>query len=243
MALSSDQHVRHRPAPRISANDLARYMVASETGKLGIIRRAREAVTPPIIRYVEVRRVGRAYLADLTRNTRLINSAISEMERRADDPGLTAFVREDARLSVDALRHLLGMQNAACRVRVFRAATSTAEFIPVRSRGCREPRFAGDFSTQKSSEQIGGALFRLTKAVMKLMVLQLSGAKLACMLQLLPKCRCEKNLAGNRTPHHQLCLSIDVQCREVHVAPRTFVQRSQNLENACRFIAALWSGA
>jgi hypothetical protein len=53
----------------------------------------------------------------------------------------------------------------------------------------------------------------------------------------------QQNLAGNREPHHQLCLSIDVQCREVHIAPRTSVQRAQNLENACRFIAALWETA
>jgi len=51
------------------------------------------------------------------------------------------------------------------------------------------------------------------------------------------------NLAGNRAPHHQICWSVDVQHGDVHVAPRNFLTRAKNIENACKFIAAMWDDA
>jgi hypothetical protein len=49
--------------------------------------------------------------------------------------------------------------------------------------------------------------------------------------------------AGSATPHHSLCLSVDVQAGEVHAAPRNFAQKAQRLEAECRFVAALWASA
>ena len=31
-----------------------------------------------------------------------------------------------------------------------------------------------------------------------------------------------------------------MQCGEVHFASKTYAQKSQNLENGCKFIAAMW---
>lgn len=41
--------------PRISANDLALYMVSSTTAQIGIVKRAKAPITPPIIRYKDAR--------------------------------------------------------------------------------------------------------------------------------------------------------------------------------------------
>jgi hypothetical protein len=241
MSASASQHVRHRPTPQITANDLARYMVASETGKIGIIRRSREAATAVVVRYSDARQIARAHLADPTRNARLLSAAIQNFEQRSEDAALTPFAREDARLSIDVLNHLLGMQNLTAGYMFVEAPRDqqsltlagvavavNLDLLVTRARG--------------TVDQIGGALFRFTKAddetdsaAAKRREMGMYAATLAYMQT--------QQLAGNRQAHHQLSLSIDVQCREIHIAPRTFAQRMTNLENACRFIAALWGTA
>jgi hypothetical protein len=93
MARPSSPHVRHRPNPRISANELARYMVASQTGQIGIIRRARESGSAQRIRYSEARQELRGYLCDLGRTTRKLAAIRNRFEQMADDPALDSWAR------------------------------------------------------------------------------------------------------------------------------------------------------
>jgi hypothetical protein len=44
----------------------------------------------------------------------------------------------------------------------------------------------------------------------------------------------------NRAVANRLCMSIDVQHGEVFQAPDSNTRRMNDVENACRFIAALW---
>jgi len=192
-------------------------------------------------RYSDARQVARAHLADLTRNGGPVVAAIQRFEQRADDPALSPFQREDARLSVDVLNHLLGMQNLTGGY----AFSQAPRDQPSLSLADVEVSVNLDLlatRTRGTAEQIGGALFRFTKvddetdtAATKRREMGMYAATLAHMQA--------TQIAGNRVPHHQLCLSIDVQCREVHVAPRTYAQRTRNLENACRFIAGMWDTA
>ncbi len=48
------------------------------------------------------------------------------------------------------------------------------------------------------------------------------------------------NLAGGITPAYKLCWSVDVQHKEKHIAPKNYKQKVANIENACKFIAAIW---
>ncbi|MFM9276387.1 hypothetical protein, partial [Pseudarthrobacter sp. NKDBFgelt] len=50
----------------------------------------------------------------------------------------------------------------------------------------------------------------------------------------------DQNNQSDRTPANRLCLSIDVQHGEVFAAPTANVRRMNDLESACRAIAALW---
>jgi hypothetical protein len=49
-----------------------------------------------------------------------------------------------------------------------------------------------------------------------------------------------ENIASNREPANRLCLSIDVQHGEVFAAPNANTRRANDLESACRMIAAIW---
>ena len=92
------------------------------------------------------------------------------------------------------------------------------------------------------NEEVGGVLFRMTKAddeteaaAAKRKEIGAYAATLALMqIQARP---------GARQPHHQLCASFDIQCEDVHMAPRTYLTKAKELENACRFIAAMWEVA
>lgn len=239
---SPTEFVRHRPEPRITANDLARYMVSGETGKLGIIRRSREAVTPTVTRYSELRKTIRGFVSDMTRHQGVLAAARSTFEQNSDDASLSDFAREDAKLSMDALDHFTRMQNLIAGYR----------FEPVPARQPSLTLAGVEVSVNvdalvtrmhRDGDQIGGALFRFTKADDETDAAASKRREMGSYAATLVQMHVRQNLAGNRQPHYQLCLSIDVQCREVHVAPRTFIQRAQNLESACRFIAALWDAA
>lgn len=161
-------------------------------------------------------------------------------DQRVDDASLSDFVRDDAAKSLDAFDAFDRMRNEIAgfdyQPAPKRQPKLTLADVPVSVYADvlihRDYRGVG---------QIGGAIFRMTlpdeeegeSATTKRREMGLYAATLVQM-------HIRENLAGNRTPAHQLCWAIDVQCGEKHIAPRTYAQRAQNLENACRFIAAMW---
>ena len=217
-------------------------MVSSETGKLGIISRAKESVTAPRLRYREVRAPLRAYLSDINRPKPVIHAARQMLQQRADDASQKPFAREDAKLSIDALDALLRMDNQLSGFDFTQAPTSQKKLV-----------LAGvDVSvnvdllthrTKGGEEQVGGALFRFTKADEETEAAAAKRREIGAYAATLVQMQIRTHLAGNRKPTHSLCMSIDVQAEEVHIAPRNYAQKAQNLENACRFIAAMWGTA
>jgi hypothetical protein len=92
-------------------------------------------------------------------------------------------------------------------------------------------------------EEVGGILFRFTKADDETESAAAKRRDMGAYAATLALLQTQANLSGERHTHHQLCASFDVQCEEVHHAPRSFATRSKNLESACRFIAAMWDAA
>jgi hypothetical protein len=113
MAIPLTQHQE----PRISVNDLALYMVSSETARLGIIKRSKYPTKPPIIRYRDVRPIVISYLADSKRNVQPLVSAEVMFSQRADDPSGSSLRQDDARQSIEepAWRHFVQWRAAKAR--------------------------------------------------------------------------------------------------------------------------------
>jgi len=86
-------------------------MVAGETGKIGIIKRAWEAKAATVVRYAKVREDIQSYLCDLKRSKASLAALWNKYQAMADDPTLGNWAREDARLSVDVLHALARMEN------------------------------------------------------------------------------------------------------------------------------------
>ena len=240
MARSPDQHTRVNPEPRITANELARYMVSGDTGRIGIIRRAKESTTPMRTRYRDVRTSLCNALSDAAGERRILAEAKTRFEQRADDSALSEFRRDDAAKSLEVLKAYGEMRNQLAGYDYSRPPTQQPSLVISNV----EVPVTLDLLIQRSRNdipEIGGVLLRLTQpdedetenAAAKRRNMGLFAATLVRM-------HVEKHFAGNHSPAHQLCWSVDVQAREVHVAPRTFAQRVQAMESACMFIAAMW---
>ncbi len=215
-------------------------MVSGDTGRMGIIKRAREKKSAVAVRYADVRGALGASLCDPTGGKKLLATAFSSFEQRASDASLTAWSREDAAKSLDVLDSFGKMTN---QTKGFDFVASPTK-QPMLSLGGVDVSVNCDVLIHrpvKGAECIGAALFRLTKpdedesdkAKSKRDQMGRFVATLVLM-------QVGANLAGNRTPLFDLCWSIDVQTGEIHKAPKNTKLIVGNMENACQFIAAMW---
>jgi len=217
-------------------------MVAGDTGRIGIIQRARDAEPVVTTRYAKVRRDIREYLCDRGRTQRHLAALHNKYAAMADDAALPSRAREDARLSVDVLASLARMENQI----------GGGSFIPAPS---RQPHLTLQGVTvsinlnvlmireRGGKSEVGGVLFRMTKADSETENAAAKRKEIGGFAATLALMQIQNGLAGDRLPHHQLCASFDIQCEDVHTASRSYVSKMKELENGCRFIAAMWDDA
>lgn len=219
--------------PRISANDLAAYMVASETAKQSIIRRNFEPQAFVVTRYQDARSAIRAYLSDLARSQNPLNDAMQMFEQRAADPSESDTRQDDARQSIEVLTALRGMNNQLARYQFHDAGQSQPKLVLAGV----EVSVRADlwvYGQSRGEEQIGGAIFRMT---------QDDGGRRSEMgryVATLLRMHLDQNNPTNRIPANRLCMAVDVRHGEVFTAPASNARRMNDLEAACRVIHALW---
>lgn len=224
----------------MSANDLARYMVAGDVGRRGIIRRAREVSTAVVVRYTDARAGLQSALCDPVNERRIIASTRNMLDQKANDAANSAWAREDALKSLDVLDAYSVMRNQLAG-NDFVAAPQRQPFLRLGGVDVSVNCDVLAHRDVRNVPSIGGALLRLTKpedeesetARARRLDMGAYAATLVFM-------QVETNLAGNRQPRPDLCWSVDVQHGEVHSAPRNYRTRAANLEAACEVIAAMW---
>ena len=197
-------------------------MVATDTGKIGIIRRSRESGAPIRSRYKDARTAIRSALCDPVAEKRILAATKNALEQRSEDPSQSDFARDDAEKSFEALAAFADIRNQLAGYDYAPAPKSQPKLI---LNGV-EVSVQIDVLIHRSyrgAEQVGAALFRLTK----------------------PEDDETDKAADKRRDvgQYTLCWSVDVQNGEVHAAPRNYLTRATNLENACRFIRAMWDTA
>jgi hypothetical protein len=239
MAPSPD-YARVRARPRISANELARFMVAGDTGRIGIIKRAKVASTPVLTRYKDVRRTLSNALLTPGRARGFLESARGTFEQRMTDASLSAAVRDDAEKSIDVLDCFPSLNNMLSGY----AYRDPGDRLPYLSISDVEVSVNVDLLIDHSlrgKELVGGLIFRMTKPDEE----ETEGAKakrkeMGIYTATLVLMQVSTNLAGNRQPHGPLCWSVDVQNGECFEAPRQRKKRLGDIEAACSIIAAIW---
>ena len=103
--------LRRREIPRVSINDLALFMVSSDTARLEIIRRAKHPQVPPIIRYRDVRPPLCRYLSDRLRSVNPLVTTEAMFVQRSQDPSESALRQDDARHCIEVLHAIQAMAN------------------------------------------------------------------------------------------------------------------------------------
>ena len=236
MAISS-LTVRH--SPRISVNDLALFMVSSDTARISIIRRAKHPQIPPIIRYRDVRPPLCHYLSDRLRSVNPLVTAETMFVQRSQDPSESALRQDDARHSIEVLRAIQAMANQLAGFD-FHAAPQNQPTLNMVS---VEVSVRADLlvhGTVRNREQIGAAVLRMTQDDADTDAARSRRQDMGFYVATVARLHLETNIESNREPANCLCLSIDVQHGEAFACPNANTRRRNDLENACRFIAAMW---
>ena len=223
--------------PRISVNELARFMVVSETARHGIIKRAREPNKSNLQHYGyrEVREHLCSYLIDPNSDT-LEHARGMFLQRTV--AGETPFQRDDARQSVDVIDAIQEMKDRLEPYQFSTAPPSPGQEklvihgveVSLRVDVCVH-------STAKTAEKIGAAVLRMAKDEQTLAAQskrKQMGLYVATLIMMHMKD------VQDQAPAAKLCLSIDVRRGEVFAAPPAHKKRVNDLRSACQTIAALW---
>ena len=217
-------------------------MVASDASRMSILRQVKMPPThhPRVIRYAETRRAICAFLADPARNISHLTSVENLLTQRAGDPSVSCFRQNDAKQSIAALHDLQAMQNRVAgyffveapkeqpKLTIAGVEVSVRADVLVEGRGRR-------------SGQLGAAVLRMTKDDATTSAARAKRKDMGLYAAAIVRRHVEQNLLGpGQKVAAGLCMSIDVQHREIFVAPPARTRRMQDIESACQMIAAMW---
>jgi len=232
-------HYREQKTPKISANELARFMVATDLGRERIIRNARWQGTVRVVRYRNARGAISKFLADRGRSWRILTDARAQFEAVLNDPSATTFKQEDARASIVALDtfqrrwNQLGLGGLNFE--------TASKFDPLDMEGVQVGVSLDTVVRIPNPSRVGGVLLRMSRggdgetegAANKRREIGRTAAVLVFLCV-------SSNLGRLGAPSHEHCFSIDVQHGEAHPAPRNHLAIAENMQAACRTIAAVW---
>jgi hypothetical protein len=238
--MATRPHTRIRQQPGISANELARYLVAGDHAREGIIRRAKEIATAPVIRYRDLRNGLSAYLGDIARPSATLTALESLLQQKADDRSGSTFAREDAQASLEALATFRRFQNQLGGYD-FKQPGKWAGALSIE--GVAVSVYPDLVLTQQSraSSRYGVALFRLAKGDDQESASAAGKrAEIAKYVATLAFMQASTHCAADHVAHPGLCMSIDVQNQEMVVASSSQTLRVNNIKAACRQIARAW---
>lgn len=214
-------------------------MVASPTAQLSIIKRNKFPVPPPMIRYQALKRSLVAFLCDLSRNPAQLQAELDELISIRDDHSRGLLVRDDAGLSVDALRAFTAANNEL-DLGKFQFHPAPARPKPLVLSGVKV-NVQPDVLIRKeikNVDHVGGAILRLAKTGKNEPDKARREEMGRCVAELIFR-QVQERQFGGLSAHASMCMAIDVQQNRKYVA-RAGSRRMNDMESACTMIAALW---
>lgn len=236
----SSGNYRLNPSPRISANQLAEYTLASPSRRQAILRNAKYAPTFLVIRYNEAREAVTRYLTDATRPVATLHKASFSLKEKANSAP-TDFKKNDYLMSAEAIDSFAAFVSDAKQPLpksfsrlVFEKPSSLLPRLPV---GGVEVSVQIDLIAKSiPKETCGGILFQTSKAVASKAWRQEHAAYVATLVWMATA----ESLNGHGTVDRGLCFSLDFFARSAIQAPLSYKTRSKDLTAACAEIATLW---
>ena len=226
---------RLNPEPRISANQLAEYVLASPTRRQAILRNAKYAPTFLVIRYAAAREgIGR-FLADDGRSPQPLITAQNELLQTAQDSSLSSFAQNDAALSAEAIKAFRAIPVA--QKIPYATFTRNPDTLPKMNISGVEVSIRLDLIARDQGKGlIGGAIMQTSKAVASKSWRDEHSKLVASLVWMLSN----KHLASLGSVDRKLCMSIDVFGGDIIVAPSSYKRKLNDVNASCVEIAALW---
>lgn len=97
--------------------------------------------------------------------------------------------------------------------------------------------------SHRGREQIGAGILRMTADDADTDAARSRRREMGLYVATLARLHVEQHFTSDREVANRLCMSIDVQHGELFQAPDSNTRRMNDIENACRFIAAMWDQA
>lgn len=214
-------------------------MVSTETGKIGIIKQAKSDSKAGAIRYKNAREAIKAHLTDVKRSRKPLNAAYDQMEQAKNDSALSTFARNDASASLDALDAFDVISNQLGG-HDFLAAPKRQPKLILSGVSVNITLDLLVKANRKGIDQVGGAIFRFTQADGESEIATQRRREMNAYAATLAHMQIAQSFAEKGEPLHEICYAVDVQFKEVIAAPKTYARRAADMENACRFVSAIW---
>jgi hypothetical protein len=161
------------------------------------------------------------------------------LKQRAEDASESALRQDDAKQSIEVLHAIQRMQNQL-RPFTFTAAPNEQPRLSLADVevSVRPELFVS--AVARGQEQRGAAVLRLTQDDTDSETARTKRRDMGLYVATLVRLHVDQNLPGEQVVSNRLCMSIDVQHGELFQAPDANTRRMNDVENACRFIAAMW---
>ena len=212
-------------------------MVSSETARIGILTRAKYPSPPQTAYYGPAKSVVSQYLCDKHRDISHIVDAENQFLEVLETPGENQWERARAQHSIAVLHALQGMANQLSPYQFYQVAQHQAKLV---FSGVEISIYVDLLVTGfiRGKRRSGAAILRLTKRASSSE--KESRKTMGLYVATLCRTHLEQNMDLEFSMHNDLIMAIDVQLGEVFTAPRAYKKRVGEIENACRFISAIW---
>lgn len=232
--VNSSTKYRENIEPRISANQLAEYTLASPTRRQTIIRNARFAPTFLVIRYKDAKQAICDYLSDSTRSPAPL-AAAEQWQRNCSEGVGTPFAQNDAALSAEAIANFRSMIGPNF-LKGLTFTTNTSPMPKLEISGVDVSVNLDLVVHNTAKNLIGGAMIQTSKAVAAKGWREDHAKSVTSLVWMLSN----QHLSDMGKVDRKLCLSIDVFAKKIAVAPTHYVRTLANIEASCAEIAMFW---
>lgn len=237
MAIAQPKY-RFNPEPRISANQLAEYVLASPTRRQSILRNAKFSPTFLVIRYAAAREALCRYLTNDARPLDILVKAESEQIQLSKSGG-SSFQQTDAALSAEAILAFMKARTEFQKQLPFASFTPNNQSLPKLTKAGVDISIRLDLVARNAGKGlVGGAILQLSKAVASKSWREEHGKVVAALIWVLAN----EHMTPLGKIDRKLCMAVDVFAGKAVTAPSSYKRLLNDLDAACAEIAALWPG-
>lgn len=223
----------YNPEPRLSANQLSEYLTASPGRRKSIVKAAKFPKTVVVAHYDGAWKAIPKFLCDNARPISHLTGAMVELQSKADNPTQKPWVKDDSRLSIEAIStfqkgyNKLGLSAVECR-----AVTGSLPKLVING---VEISVRLDMTVHKK-DRVGGAVLLFSKSEGSAKERGDRGRNSAVLAFLFAK----NYLTHLGEIDRKLCLSVDVFGGKSYACPDTFMRKIGNMEDSCEEVVLRW---